>query len=81
MPFDASKVERCDPGKYGKYTYVRSEKFNACAAALDEVRAEVEKLKGIVREYQNSAIGHWACGNGKEQCFLCRRADEALGGK
>ena len=79
MPFDASKVKRGED-QVGN-GIVAEEDFDACAAALDEVRAEVEKLKGIVREYRNSAIGHWVCGNGEAQCFLCKRAGKALGGK
>lgn len=88
MPFDASKVERFPCAGSADFTlgihharHVRACNFDACAAALDEARAEVEKLKGIVREYRDSAIGHWPCGHGGVQCFLRKRVDEALGGK
>lgn len=87
MPFDARKVERrtaynddmdCAELCEGVGEYVNASEFDACAAALDEARAEVEKLKGIVGEYRNAHAGEGCLsGSVDTRCSTCKRADEA----
>jgi hypothetical protein len=91
--FDPSKVTDfyADVNSRETARCVLLSEFDNCAAALAEAREEVERLKGIVREYREQrgrydhardCKGPAECGViDDDRCSTCKRADEVLGGK